>query len=225
MIRSCAISLGVLTLTACSASPASSTQQLDASASVRPAAPSGSGAASVSAASAGASGQPSGAEPDAGRTAAGSGAVPSAGTGGATSPSASDAGAQVTAGPSASPTIPPVSQAGAPGSGATETDAAASGANETDAASSGLADAAPEGPGAGAAGVCEGATPHGCYVAAADNPMGCPPQIHEQSAYYPPMDEWVECSSPWYTACNYTKPEGGTANCMCDTGVHWLCTY
>jgi|GEM_PF-4674139 hypothetical protein len=79
--------------------------------------------------------------------------------------------------------------------------------------------------GAAGGGVCGGSTPHGCYVAAADNPMGCPPQIHEQSAYYPPTDEWVSCSSPWFTPCNYTKPEGGTANCACDSGVHWLCTY
>jgi hypothetical protein len=88
-------------------------------------------------------------------------------------------------------------------------------------AGKGASDAAASG-----AGSCSGATPHGCYVPESDNPMGCPPQIHEQSAFYPPMDEWVACSSPYYTACNYTKPTGGApAHCECDLGLHWLCTY
>ena len=73
---------------------------------------------------------------------------------------------------------------------------------------------------------CSGDTPHGCYVARDDNPTGCPAQIHEQSAFYPPMDEWVACSSPYYTPCNYKKPNGGDdAHCECDLGLHWLCTY
>ena len=73
---------------------------------------------------------------------------------------------------------------------------------------------------------CSGDTPHGCYVARDNNPMGCPDQIHEQSQFYPPMDEWVACSSPYYTACNYAKPDGGDdAHCECDLGLHWLCTY
>jgi hypothetical protein len=77
----------------------------------------------------------------------------------------------------------------------------------------------------GGAAVCAGDTPHGCYVPKTDNPMGCPPQIHEQSAGYPPQNEWVACSSPNYVPCNYDKPSGGTANCSCDLGLHWLCTY
>jgi hypothetical protein len=80
--------------------------------------------------------------------------------------------------------------------------------------------------GATGAGTCSGSTPHGCYVAASDNDKDCPPQIHEQSEYYPPRDEWVECSSPYYERCNYAKPTGGAAaHCECDLGLHWLCTY
>ena len=80
--------------------------------------------------------------------------------------------------------------------------------------------------GSAGSGSCSGSTPHGCYVAQSDNPMGCPPQIHEQSAYYPPMAEWEACSSPYYRPCNYTKPTGGApAHCDCDLGLHWLCTY
>lgn len=76
------------------------------------------------------------------------------------------------------------------------------------------------------AGTCSGSTPHGCYVPDPDNHENCPPQIHEQSAYYPPQDEWVECSSPNYQRCNYIKPTGGApAYCACDLGLHWLCTY
>lgn len=84
---------------------------------------------------------------------------------------------------------------------------------------------ASDGPDASGVGVCGGATPHGCYVAKPDNPMGCPPQIHEQSAPYPPAAEWVACSSPNYVPCYYTRPSGGDANCSCDLGLHWLCTY
>jgi hypothetical protein len=80
-------------------------------------------------------------------------------------------------------------------------------------------------PDASGTGVCGGATPHGCYVPKPDNPMGCPPQIHEQSAGYPPANEWVACSSPNYVPCNYTRPSGGDANCSCDLGLHWLCAY
>jgi hypothetical protein len=80
--------------------------------------------------------------------------------------------------------------------------------------------------GTSSAGECGGATPHGCFVPESDNPEGCPPQIHEQSAFYPPMDEWEACSSRYYTACKYTKPGGGApAHCECDLGLHWLCTY
>jgi len=112
-----------------------------------------------------------------------------------------------------------------PDTGTTSSDA---GSIEKD-AGSGTTDAG-EGAGDGgattSAGSCSGATPHGCYVPESDNPTGCPPQIHEQSAYYPPRDEWVACSSPYYARCNYTKPGGGApAHCECDLGLHWLCTY
>lgn len=80
-------------------------------------------------------------------------------------------------------------------------------------------------PSVSAAGVCGGETPHGCYTPQADNPSGCPPQIHEQSAFYPPLDEWEACESPFYQPCNYTKPGGGEASCSCDLGLHWLCSY
>jgi hypothetical protein len=112
-----------------------------------------------------------------------------------------------------------------PEAGTTSSDA---GSSQKD-AGSGTTDAGKVAGDAGAttgAGSCSGATPHGCYVPESDNPTGCPPQIHEQSAFYPPMDEWVACSSPFYARCNYTKPTGGApAHCECDLGLHWLCTY
>ncbi len=74
-------------------------------------------------------------------------------------------------------------------------------------------------------GTCGGSTPHGCWPPKAGNPMGCPPQIHEQSEYYPPLDEWVSCESPYYERCVYLRPDGTEAYCACDLGVHWLCTY
>lgn len=55
--------------------------------------------------------------------------------------------------------------------------------------------------------------------------MGCPAQIHEQSEFYPPLEEWEACSSPYYTACIYMRPDASEANCSCDLGLHWLCTY
>lgn len=74
--------------------------------------------------------------------------------------------------------------------------------------------------------LCPGsATPHGCYKAKAGNDPKCPAQIFEQSAFYPPMNEWKGCESPWYQACNYVRPDGTDANCSCDFGLHWLCTY
>jgi hypothetical protein len=74
-------------------------------------------------------------------------------------------------------------------------------------------------------GTCGGSTPHGCWPAKAGNPLGCPAQIHEQSEYYPPLEEWVSCESPFYERCNYLRPDGSEAYCACDLGVHWLCTY
>ncbi|MFM2421386.1 MAG: hypothetical protein RL385_6109, partial [Pseudomonadota bacterium] len=59
----------------------------------------------------------------------------------------------------------------------------------------------------------------------AGNPAGCPAQIHEQSAGYPPLNEWVACSSPNYVPCVYFRQDGTEANCSCDLGLHWLCSY
>jgi hypothetical protein len=75
-----------------------------------------------------------------------------------------------------------------------------------------------------AAGTCAGETPHGCFVPKADNPSTCPTQMIEQSAEYPPMDEWVACPSNGLT-CVFDVPGGMTANCSCDLTVHWLCDY
>jgi hypothetical protein len=105
-------------------------------------------------------------------------------------------------------------------------DGATSDATTSDAAISDAASATKDGssPEAGT-GTCAGSTPHGCWPAKADNPMGCPPQIHEQSTFYPPTEEWVDCSSPFYEPCNYVRPDGTDGHCECDLGVHWLCTY
>lgn len=75
-----------------------------------------------------------------------------------------------------------------------------------------------------AAGTCAGETPHGCFIPKADNPMTCPKQMIEQSAEYPPNDEWVPCPSNGLT-CVFDVPGGETANCSCDLGAHWLCDY
>jgi len=112
------------------------------------------------------------------------------------------------------------SGAGTPVDAGTPTGTADAAVGAADAGSVSTSDGGASGPG-----VCGGTTPHGCYTPKADNPMGCPPQIFEQSAFYPPFEEWKGCSSPFYEPCNYVKPEGGEANCSCDLGLHWLCTY
>jgi hypothetical protein len=117
----------------------------------------------------------------------------------------------------AGPVAPP--DAGATLTDASGLDAALPDAGRTDAS---LPDAGTVAPGGGS---CSGATPHGCYRAKAGNDPNCPAQIFEQSAYYPPMSEWKGCSSPLYQACVYLRPDGSEANCSCDFGLHWLCTY
>ncbi|HEX2676306.1 MAG TPA: hypothetical protein VHM19_06690 [Polyangiales bacterium] len=81
---------------------------------------------------------------------------------------------------------------------------------------------------------CGGSTPHGCYVAQPGNHPMCPPNTPEQSAYYPPMNEWNGCNGimpaqPFgqdpTASCSYKGPMGQVATCLCDTGLHWLCTY
>jgi hypothetical protein len=68
-------------------------------------------------------------------------------------------------------------------------------------------------------GVCGGDTPHGCYSLAPDQLPDCPEQSPEL---------------PWkYAGCNGLAPAqactyqnaGKMFDCICDTGVHWLCFY
>jgi hypothetical protein len=73
---------------------------------------------------------------------------------------------------------------------------------------------------------CSGDTPHGCYTPKAGNPDGCPEQIFEQSAEYPPASEWMGCGDAMANdTCEYDTPEGEVANCWCDLNVHWTCDY
>ena len=68
-------------------------------------------------------------------------------------------------------------------------------------------------------GVCGGDTPHGCYSLAPNQIAECPEQSPEL---------------PWkYAGCNGVAPAaacsyqnaGKMFDCICDTGVHWLCFY
>lgn len=81
---------------------------------------------------------------------------------------------------------------------------------------------------------CAGDTPHGCYAAQSGNHPMCPPNTPEQSAFYPPAEEWngcngIEPAAPFggdpEASCSYAGPAGEIATCLCDTGLHWLCTY
>ena len=62
----------------------------------------------------------------------------------------------------------------------------------------------------------------------------CPAHTPEQSAFYPPQNEWDGCNgimpqTPFggddMASCSYKGPKGEVARCVCDTGLHWLCTY
>jgi hypothetical protein len=162
----------------------------------------GTGDAGGSDASAGDAGEGDAGATDAGSTDGG------AGDAGTTDGGVSDAG---------------VSDAGTTDAGTTDAGTTDAGASDAGASDAGTGDA---GTGdAGSAGVCGGSTPHGCYKAKAGNPTGCPAQIHEQSASYPPVSEWVACSSPSYVPCVYFRQDGTEANCSCDLGLHWLCSY
>lgn len=116
-------------------------------------------------------------------------------------------------------------------SDASSTDAGPSDAGARDAALDGsTADSGARDGGTGDGGVntglCPGdAKPHGCYKAKAGNDPKCPAQIYEQSAAYPPFEEWKGCDAPYYKACIYLRPDGSEANCSCDLGLHWLCSY
>jgi len=106
------------------------------------------------------------------------------------------------------------------------------GASAADAGGMIAADAG--GAGDGGALPCGGDTPHGCYVPQAGNHPMCPPHTPEQSAFYPPAEEWNGCNGIMPAApfggdpeasCSYAGPAGEVATCLCDTGLHWLCTY
>jgi hypothetical protein len=130
------------------------------------------------------------------------------------------------AGPALTPATPwldagPVAQPDASGAllDASAPDAALPEAGRPDASLTDASTAGPDG------GLCAGGAPHGCYKAKAGNDPNCPAQMPEQSGFYPPMSEWKGCSSPLYQACVYLRPDGSEANCSCDFGLHWLCTY
>jgi hypothetical protein len=126
------------------------------------------------------------------------------------------------------PAQDPRSDASARGDSAVDVAMTSDAAIVGDAASPGNRSTTPDGSSPDAAtgtGTCGGATPHGCWPPKAGNPEGCPAQIHEQSEFYPPLEEWVECSSPFYERCVYLRPDRTEADRACDLGVHWLCTY
>lgn len=113
-------------------------------------------------------------------------------------------------------------------------DGAGGAAPDGGASASGDASASGGASGLGDAGVCDGVTPHGCYAPQPGNHPLCPAQSPEQSAFYPPREEWKGCNGIKPTApfggdpaasCSYKSDAGMTATCLCDTGVHWLCTY
>jgi hypothetical protein len=75
---------------------------------------------------------------------------------------------------------------------------------------------------------CEGDAPHGCYTLTDDSPEGCPDKSPEIPLGLPAFTEWDLCNGGAVTAgqtCVWEGPDGATANCLCDTGVHWLCLY
>lgn len=77
-------------------------------------------------------------------------------------------------------------------------------------------------------GACNDQTPHGCYTPAAGNNAGCPKQSPEIPTGYPSLDQWELCNGGAVgagTSCSWEGPNGSTATCVCDTGVHWLCAY
>ena len=81
-------------------------------------------------------------------------------------------------------------------------------------------------------GVCEGDTPHGCFVLQPGGHLMCPEETPAISAGYPPQDEWDGCNGIMVkepfgqdpdARCTYKGPEGRIASCLCDTNLHWLC--
>jgi hypothetical protein len=172
----------------------------------------------------------------AGQLGAGTGGNPgtnTAGVNGAVAGTGAAADAEVSDAASAMSDAGPVSGTGG-ASGASGT--GASGASGTGAGAGGAGGASGTGGAAGSGGMlpCAGATPHGCYIAQSGNHPMCPANTPEQSAYYPPMAEWNGCNGimpaqPFgqdpMASCSYKGPAGQIATCLCDTGLHWLCTY
>jgi hypothetical protein len=75
---------------------------------------------------------------------------------------------------------------------------------------------------------CTGDTPHGCYTLSDDSPEGCPEQAPEIPTLLPAFPDWDLCAGFAVSAgqtCVWDGPEGATASCLCDTGVHWICVY
>jgi hypothetical protein len=73
-------------------------------------------------------------------------------------------------------------------------------------------------------GVCDDKTPHGCYTPASSNPAGCP-AVAPEVPFLIPL-EWDLCNGGKVgpsQACLYNGPTGGSVNCLCDLGAHWLC--
>lgn len=75
---------------------------------------------------------------------------------------------------------------------------------------------------------CAGDAPHGCYTLSADSPDGCPEKAPEIPTLLPAFPDWDLCNNLGVSAgqtCVWEGPEGATASCLCDTGVHWICLY
>ncbi|MET0287251.1 MAG: hypothetical protein ABW352_22390 [Polyangiales bacterium] len=75
---------------------------------------------------------------------------------------------------------------------------------------------------------CPSGEPHSCYVLTDDSPEGCPEIAPEIPLGLPALPDWELCNGGKVSAgqtCVWEGPGGGSANCLCDTGVHWLCLY
>lgn len=66
---------------------------------------------------------------------------------------------------------------------------------------------------------CAGDTPHGCYSLAAGQLPDCPEK--------PPELPWKYMGCNGVAAAQACTYENGSKmfDCLCDTGVHWLCAY
>jgi hypothetical protein len=83
-------------------------------------------------------------------------------------------------------------------------------------------------PASDAGAACNDKTPHGCFTPAPGNDKGCPAQSPEIPLLLPGLDQWDLCNGAAVgagTSCTWNGPNGATASCICDTGVHWICVY